>query len=177
LGSELKRYFTVRNSIQGDKASLEEIVGLSFPMFFRFFASGSLNSEGLVLVGEADGKVVGFAKLIEFKLSGERFGCVLWLAVHPDFRRRTVATGLVETGTIHLLRHGARAVFASTQRGNVGSLATFAEACYEQVSFLDLWRIFGWRVFSLYRKIWYAPGEIVLMYKIKTTLPIHANRR
>jgi len=159
----LKGDFTIRNSIQCDDGRLEEIIGLSFPRFFRFFASRSLNSEGPVLVGETGGRVVGFAKLIEFDVGGNRFGCVLWLAVHSDFRRRNIATWLVEVGTDYLLRHGAGAVFASTQRGNSGSLATFRKAGFRRIGFMGLWRIFGWQVFNLYRDIWYAPGEILLI--------------
>jgi ribosomal protein S18 acetylase RimI-like enzyme len=157
-------HFTIRNSLHTDAISLKEIIDLSFPRFFRFFASRSLNSEGKVLVGEADGKVVGFAKLIEFTVRGDRFGCVLWLAVHPSFRRQNIATKLVEAATDLLLSHCSMAVFASTQRGNIGSLATFAEAGFKRMAFLGLWRIFGCRVFSFFTKIWYAPGEIVLMY-------------
>ena len=32
------------------------------------------------------------------------------------------------------------------------------------MGFLGLWRVFGWRVFSFYSDIWFAPGEIVLMH-------------
>jgi ribosomal protein S18 acetylase RimI-like enzyme len=163
-GSELKRDFIIRGKVQNDKDSLEEIIGLSFPRFFRFFASRSLNSEGTVVVSEAKRRVVGFAKLTEFNVGGGGFGCVLWLAVHPDFRRQNVGAELVEAGTNHLLSHQAGAVFASTQRRNSASLATFRKTGYRRVGFLGLWRIFGWRVFSLYRKMWYAPGEIVLMH-------------
>jgi len=163
-GSELKGDFTIRSSVQSDEDRLEEIVGLSFPRFFRFFAGRSLNSEGTVLVSEAKRMVVGFAKLTDFRVGGGRFGCVLWLAVHPDFRRQNVATELVEAGTNYLLSRHAGSVFASTQRGNSGSLATFRKAGYRRMGFLGLWRIFGWLVFCLYRKIWFAPGEIVLMH-------------
>lgn len=159
----MKRDFAIRISSQSEEECLKEIIGLSFPRFFRFFASRSLTSEGFVLVSEAEERVIGFAKLIEFKVGSRLFGCVLWLAVHPDFRRRTVAIGLVEAGTDYLLKHGAGAVFASTQRRNSGSLATFRKAGFRRVRFMDLWRTFGWRVFSLYRDIWYAPGEILLM--------------
>ena len=159
----MKQEFTIRSSIQSDEDCVEEIVNLSFPRFFRFFANRSLNSEGPVLVSEAEGKVVGFAKLIEFKIGGDRFGCVLWLAVNPNFRQRNVATGLVDEGTDYLLANGVGAVFASTLRSNLGSLATFRKAGFRRMGFLDLWKIFGWRVFSFYMKTWYAPGEVMLM--------------
>ena len=160
----MKRGFTIRSSVQSDKRRLKEIIDLSFPRFFRFFASHSLYSEGTVLVSEEKRIMVGFAKLTEFRVGGRGFGCVLWLAVHPDFRRRNVAAELVEAGTNYLISRHAGGVFASTQRWNSGSLATFGKAGYRRMDFGGLWRIFGWRVFSFYRKIWFAPGEIVLIH-------------
>ena len=160
----MKRGFTIRSSVQSDKRRLEEIIDLSFPRFFRFFASHSVYSEGTVLVSEEKRIMVGFAKLTEFRVGGRGFGCVLWLAVHPDFRLRNVAAELVEAGTNYLISRHAGGVFASTQRWNSGSLATFGKAGYRRMDFGGLWRIFGWRVFSFYRKIWFAPGEIVLIH-------------
>lgn len=58
-------------------------------------------------------------------------------------------------------KEGAQAVFASTQWRNKAAKATLTKAGFGQVGFLGLWRVLGWRVFSFYRKIWYAPGEIV----------------
>ncbi len=159
----MKRDFTIRSYFQSDEDSLKEIIRISFPRFFRFFASRSLDSEGPVLVSLADKNVVGFAKLVEFKVGDNRFGCVLWLAVHSNFRGQHFATELVRTATEFLFEHRAKAVFASTQKRNLGSLATFNRAGFRQMRILDLWRIFSWRVFDFYMKIWYAPGEIVLM--------------
>ena len=154
----------IRNAAPSDVPRLKEIIDLSFPRFFRFFASHSVNSDGTVLVSDAEGTVAGFAKLTEFTVGGGRFGCILWLAVHPDFRRKGVAAELVKTGTDYLLRQGAGAVFASTQRRNVASLATLGREGFRRMGLLGLWRLFGWRVFSFYRKIWFAPGEVVLMH-------------
>jgi RimJ/RimL family protein N-acetyltransferase len=85
-------------------------------------------------------------------------------AVYPDFRRRGVALGLVRAGRDYFGRHGVRAVFASVQRSNVGSLAAFDGAGFVRVGFLGLFGVFGWRVFSFYRLIWFFLGEVVLMY-------------
>ncbi len=63
-----------------------------------------------------------------------------------------------------LKKEGAKAVFASTQRRNNAAKATLGKAGFVQMGFLGLWRVFGWRVFSFYRNIWYAPGEIVFMH-------------
>lgn len=154
----------IRQATPNDMNKLKEIIDLSFPRFFRFFASHSLDSEGQVLVGELHKIVVGFAKTIEFSVGSDKFGCILWLAVHPNYRRKGFAAQLVMAGTNYLLSHGAEAVFASTQRRNAASLTTFGKEGFKRMGFLGLWRLFGWRVFSFYRKIWVAPGEVVLMH-------------
>ena len=57
--------FTVRQATPADMDSLKQIVDLSFPRLFRFFASNSLKDEGQVLVSETKEIVVGFAKLTD----------------------------------------------------------------------------------------------------------------
>lgn len=144
---------------------LKEIVNQSFPMFYRHFSNRSVNSHtGAVLVSELEGEVAGFARLTEFMVGGRRFGCVLWLAVHPGFRRRGVAAGLVRAGVGWLVGRGAVAVFGSAGHGNVGSIGSFCSVGFRRVGFLGLWRFFGWRVFGFYGRIWFVPGEVVLMY-------------
>ncbi len=156
--------FTVRQATPADMASLKQIVDLSFPRFFRFFASNSLKDEGQVLVSETKGIVVGFAKLIEFCVGNIKFGCILWLAVHPEYRRKGIANELVIVGTEQLYHYGARAVFASVQRRNIASLTVFRKAGFRKMGFMGLWLLFGWRVFEFYRDIWFAPREVVLMH-------------
>ncbi len=156
--------FAIRPMTSTDARRLKQIIDMSFPRFFQFFATHSLHEEGEVLVGETQGIVVGFAKLVEFNLGGGKFGCILWLAVHPQFRRKGIASALVNAGTTRLKDDGARAVFASVRRRNVASLAVFSRQCFRKMGFLGLWRLFSCRVFKFYSDIWFAPGEIVLMY-------------
>jgi len=156
--------FTIRQIVPSDTDRVKQIIDLSFPRFFRFFATHSLHGEGEVLVSETEGLVVGFAKLIDFNLGGGKFGCILWLAVHPQFRRKGIASALVNAGTTRLKDDGARAVFASVQRRNAASLEVFSRRCFRKMGFLGLWRLFGWRAFKFYSDIWFAPGEIVLMH-------------
>jgi len=157
--------FLIRQISPSDAGRLREIVALSFSRLMGFFAIRSLFSdEGQVLVSEAQGTAVGFAKLIEFQVGPSKFGCILWLAVHPQFRRKGVAGALVNAGTTRLKDDGARAVFASVQRRNVASLAVFSRQCFRKMGFLGLWRLFGWRAFKFYSDIWFAPGEVVLIH-------------
>ena len=154
---------SIRQGTPSDSAKLKEIIDLSFPRFFRFFATHSLDSEGKVLVWEAQGAVVGFAKLTEFHVGDNKYGCILWLGVHPENRRKGFAAALIKAGTEYLMHDGAGEVFASVQRRNVASLTVFDREGFRRMGFLGLWRLFGWRIFEFYRKIWFAPGEIVLI--------------
>jgi ribosomal protein S18 acetylase RimI-like enzyme len=154
----------IRQSTTQDREKIKGIIDLSFPRFFRFFASHSVNSEeGKVLVSETHGVISGFAKLIEFNIGEGKYGCILWVAVHPSYRRRGIALALTNEGIGCLKKDGAQAVFVSTQRRNSAALASLGKAGFRRIGFLGLWRVFGWRVFSFYSEIWYAPGEIVLM--------------
>lgn len=148
-----------------DLSRLKEIIDNSFPMFYRHFSNRSVNSgTGGVLVSEEAGIVMGFARLTEFSVGGRRFGCVLWLAVHPSFRGHGVASGLVKAGVNWLRGRGAEAFFASAGHHNVGSISTFLGVGFRRMGFLGLWRFFGWRVFGFYAKIWFVPSEVVLMF-------------
>ncbi len=155
---------TIRMAQPGDKAIVNEIIDVSFPRFFRFFAERSVDSEeGKVLVAEEHGSVVGFAKLIDFHIASKKYGCILWLAVRPNHRRRGFASMLVEAGFGELKRAGAAAIFASVQRQNKASLGVFAKNGFRRTGFVNLWRAFGWRTFQLWADIWYAPSEVILM--------------
>ena len=162
----MNRDVSIKQATPNDLAQVEAIIDLSFPRFFRYFARHSVNSEeGKVLVGETAGAIAGFAKLVEFNVGGGKYGCVLWIAVHPSCRRMGIAYSLTNAGVDGLKKEGAQAVFASTQRRNSAARATLGKAGFLRMSFLGLLRLFGWRVFEFYRKIWYAPGEIVLMHE------------
>ncbi len=155
----------IRQAESRDKMMLEEIIRLSFPRFFRFFASKSITSqEGQVLVSELEEIVVGFVKLIDFYVAKHKHGCILWIAVHPNYRQKGIASGLVQAGVEDLKHAGVEAIFASVQRKNKASLATFSKKGFRHMNFIALWRLFGWYIFRFYRAIWYAPSEIVLMY-------------
>lgn len=155
----------IKQMMQSDVDRLREIAGLSFSRFMGFFAVHSLFSEdGQVLVSGVQGAVVGFAKLIDFQVGGSKFGCILWIAVHPDFRRKGVARALTTEGIQRLKQGGAKAVFVSTQRRNAVALSALSRTGFRRMGFLELWRLFGWRVFQFYSDIWLAPGEVVLIH-------------
>ena len=155
----------IRQGIPNDYLKIKEIIDLSFPMFFRYFANDSITSEdGKVLVIETQGDISGFVKLIEFNINSQKYGCILWIAVHPSYRRRGIALSLTNAGINYLKNSGAHAVFASTQIRNKAAQATLSKAGFRRKDLLGLLQLFGWRVFKFYGEIWYAPGEVVFIH-------------
>jgi ribosomal protein S18 acetylase RimI-like enzyme len=152
--------------LPSDEGKLRELVALSFSRLMGFFAVHSLLSEeGQVLVADVQGYAVAFVKLIKFQIGGGEYGCVLWIGVHPEFRRKGVASALTKEGIRRLKQEGAKAVFASTQRRNIAAQNVLSRSGFRRVGFLGLWRIFRGRIFEFYSDIWLAPGEIVLMHE------------
>jgi len=156
--------FRVRPMIPSDAGRLEEIVDISFSWFVRSFALHSLREERQVLVSETLGEAVGFVKLVDVQVGSGKFGCILWVAVHPQFRGRGIATTLVNAGFERLKHSGAKAVFAPVRRRNTASLTVFGRQGFRKMGFLELWRLFGWRIFEFYSNIWLAPWVVVLMH-------------
>jgi RimJ/RimL family protein N-acetyltransferase len=136
--SSVNNSLLIRQAHSQDEVALKTIVDASFPRFFRFFALNSLQSkDGVTLIGELNGSAVGFVKLIWFQIKNQQYGCILWLAVHPNQHRKGYATTLVNTGTKYLQTCGSKAVFASATRGNAASLATFSKEGYSKLGFGD----------------------------------------
>jgi len=160
LSSEL----AIRRMKKTDEGRVEGIISKSFPWFGLFARQSIKDKEGEVLVADVEGKVAGFAKLIEFSVANVKYGCILWIGVHPSFRRRGVALKLTCAGVDALKADGSEAVFASTQRRNVAALATLRSASFVSVGFCGLWRLFGLRVLDFFGDIWLAPGETVLVH-------------
>ena len=157
--------FVIREATVNDLPRLKEIINVSFPWFFRVFAAHSVaDTSEPVLVASAEGAVVGFAKLIEFKIGGSKYGCILWIAVDPSSRQRGIASGLTNSGVAYLKKRGAQAVFASTQRRNKAALAALGKTGFQRMGVTDLWRLFGVQILRFYNDIWLAPGEVVLMH-------------
>ena len=90
-------------------------------------------------------------------MDGDKFGCILGVAVLPQFRRKGIATGLVKAGAKCLKYDGAIAVFATAEMINFASLAVFNKAGFRRMGFLSLWPLFGWRIFEFYRDIKFVP--------------------
>ena len=154
----------IRQATKEDLFKITEITHNSFPWFLRCFAIHSLlSNKGSVIVGKKKKSIVGYAKLIVFQIKGNKYGCILWLAVDPSFQRRGFASQLVEAGTNILQESGVKSVFACIQRRNKASLSTFIKKGYVPLNFNSILFMFGSCIIIFYNAIWFAPGEIVMI--------------
>jgi len=135
----LENTSSIRQNKPDDYEKLKEIIDLSFPMFFRYFANQSVISEnGKVLVSETHGVISSFVKLIEFNINSQKFGFILWIAFQPFLLHKGIAFNLTSAYIDYLMNDGAQAVFASTQIRNNAAQATLGKASFRRVSFFGI---------------------------------------
>ena len=145
---------------------IKEIIDLSFPRFFRYFAWHSVISDQmrLVLVAEVEGKLSGFAKLIEFNIGVAKYGCILWIAVHPAYRRRGIALSLTKAGVDCLKNRWFRSSFCFYSEEEIRRRLLLWVR--QGLGGWVLWvygDFLGGECFSFYRDYLVCAGEVVLM--------------
>lgn len=81
----------------------------------------------LCLVAEADDKIVGFALGTEMEKprSAWKYGWLLWLGVHPKFKRRGLGTRLVNRLTDLFIEREVRMMLVDTDAENADAIAFF----------------------------------------------------
>jgi ribosomal protein S18 acetylase RimI-like enzyme len=156
--------FIIRPMSRNDFSELTEVIDTSFLWLVRSLALHSVREGQQVLISEAQGTAVGFVKLTNFQVGSGKFGRIQWIAVHPQFRRKGIATALVNAGCASLTHAGAKAVFVTVRRRNTASLTVFSSQGFRTIGFLELWRLFGMRILEFYKEIWLAPWILVLMH-------------
>jgi len=153
----------IRDAEESDREALKAICRISFDRLYAYYASYSLDSSNNVLLGEMEGMVVGFAKLILIRIHDRPLGNILWLAVHPKFRRRGIASALIEASADYFRSHGISDIYVSTRGDNTPALELFQGKGFNKVEFRRLMEIHGHKVIEFYFKMHVSPGEIVLM--------------
>ncbi len=160
--------FSIRAATSSDVTSIKEICRLSFGPIYRYFAIQSLNSEGPVFVGETNGVVVGFVKLVQSQIASRNVGDILWLAVRPAYRRKDFGSTLIAASISYFESQGVHPVYASIGYRNKPALALFQRNGFHKLSFHDLMKSYRRHLLRFYSEFWIAPTEVVLMYSQHT---------
>lgn len=159
----------VRDHRPDDEAALIGIIDLSFDSgIYSFFAKRSIRTAEKIIVIESEGRVIGFAEPRQVRIRKEDVGNILWLAVHPDFRRMGVASRLVDECVHYLEERAIRNIFISIEKDNFSSLALFEKKGFKRIPFNELAKEFGFRVISFYNRMLIAPHEAVLVRRADT---------
>lgn len=154
--------FIVRQAEPRDTDAMEETCRLSFDGLYGYFAIRSVRSSDHILVSMDGQKVVGFAVLESVHIGKHMLGNILWLAVHPELRRRGVASGLIEASMGYFKDHGMNSIYVSVREGNSAALHSFERNGFRRLDFHELLRLYGLRVLEIYSKMHIVPGETVL---------------
>jgi ribosomal-protein-alanine N-acetyltransferase len=156
--------FIVRERRQRDEDALKEIIGFSFDKgIYSFFANRSLVSAPKIIVIELEGRVIGFAEPRYVLIKKEKVGNILWLAIHPDFRRIGAASRLVDECVQYLKETATRSIYVSIERDNDSSLELFKKKGFARIGFSELTKQYGFRVLSFYLRFMIAPHEKVMV--------------
>jgi ribosomal protein S18 acetylase RimI-like enzyme len=101
--------------------------------------------------------------LVMLKTFHDTVGYVYYIAVAKDFRRRKVATRLLEHSLRYFSGLGMREVYASIEQGNVESEGLFRSRGFVRTSYREVSSKYGnLRALNLYRKMLVVPGEALL---------------
>ena len=110
------------------------------------------------------------AGLVMLKTLYDTIGYVYYIAVARDYRKRKVATRLLEHSLEYFSALGVREVYASIEEGNAESEGLFRSQGFVRTRFGEVSHKYGsLRALNLYRKMLVVPGETLLCRPLDCT--------
>lgn len=101
--------------------------------------------------------------LVMLKTLHDTIGYVYYVAVAKDYRRRKVATRLLEHSIEYFSGLGLLEIYASIEEGNVESEGLFRSRGFVKTKYREVSGKYGClRALNLYRKMLVVPGETLL---------------
>ena len=143
-----------------DRASLQHVLAESFEGWYLSHSKKTLMKVEVVREAVVDEHPVG---LVMLKTLYDSIGYVYYVAVARGYRRRKVATRLLEHSLEYFSGLGVREVYASIEEENAESEGLFRSQGFERTSYREVSDKYGClRALSLYRKMLVVPGEALL---------------
>lgn len=123
-------------TLDGDeKQYFGDNIGSMNDIFYRFNPMVSRLSNGFVW--QIDGRIVGNATLLTTK-AWDRY-LVANVAVHPSYRRRGIAKGLMEATTEEVRQRGGHTVLLQVVKGNHPALDLYRNLGYTSIGNMVTW--------------------------------------
>ena len=150
-----------------NRASLEHLLAESFEGWYLTHSKKTLMSIEVVREAIVDEHPVG---LIMLKILYDIIGYVYYVAVAKDYRRRKVATRLLDHSLEYFSGRGVHEVYASLEDENVESEGLFRTRGFVRTSYREVAGKYGsLRALNLYRKMLVVPGEKLLCRPLDPT--------
>ncbi|MGP8124944.1 MAG: GNAT family N-acetyltransferase [Nitrososphaerales archaeon] len=150
-----------------DRASLEHLLAESFEGWYLSHSKRTLMNIEVVRKAVVDQHPVG---LVMLKTLYDAVGYVYYIAVAENYRRRKVATRLLDHSLEYFSGLGMHEVYASIEEDNVESEGLFRSRGFARTSYREVSGKYGnVRALNLYRKMLVVPGEKLLCRPLDST--------
>jgi len=143
-----------------DRKTLEPLLAESFEGWYLSHSRKTLLNIEVVKEAIADGRPIG---LVMLKTLEGTIGYVYYIAVARDYRRKRVATRLLDHSIEYFSSLGMREVYAGIEQDNVESEGLFRSRGFVRTNYREVARKYGaLKAFDIYRKMLVVPGETLL---------------
>ena len=150
-----------------DRASLEHLLAESFEGWYLSHSKRTLMNIEVVRKAVVDERPVG---LVLLKTLYDTVGYVYYIAVAKDYRRRKVATRLLDHALEYFSGLRMHEVYASIEEENLESDGLFRSRGFARTSYREVSGKYGnLKALNLYRKMLVVPGEKLLCRPLVTT--------
>ncbi|MEM0074867.1 MAG: GNAT family N-acetyltransferase [Nitrososphaerota archaeon] len=143
-----------------ERDKLELILDRSFEGMYLWHSKRTLRDVDKVFAAMMDDE---FAGLVMLKPLDYAIGYIYYIAVHPKFRQKGVASRLLDFSLDNFSKIKYKEVYATVEKVNYASLALFRSRGFTERSLGDLSSQYGRiRALSMLAKMRFVPGEIIL---------------
>lgn len=127
-----RRYRSLGQRVLYDRLSLSQ----ANPLVLRF----NMMTSGFIpgFVWEEDGRIVGNLTLLGSEMPGRYL--IANVAVHPDFRRRGIARGLLHEALDHIIGQGGRTVMLQVESDNDPAITLYLTSGFHIVGTIKRWQ-------------------------------------
>lgn len=110
--------------------------------------------------------MVGFAKFRLIRIRNDTLGNILCFAVHPEFRRKGIASTLTDAGVDYFRNYGIKSVYISAGKNNVSILDLLQKRGFKKIGFCSLLKLYDYKIIEFYVKMQNTPTEVVLVSEL-----------
>lgn len=118
-----------RMLINSTGTNVRSLFGFRFDNYFRGIAPG--------FIWEEDGRIVGTLSLLAARKSGRYL--IANVAVHPDYRRKGIATGLMISTMDYIQSRGGRQILLQVERDNEAAIRLYSVLNYKTLGDVNRW--------------------------------------